>query len=56
MFLEDPHVLHDCGVDIQSRTWNMHRRVRKADATEVAVVWTMSESEVRSDAAMSREV
>ena len=56
MSLDDLRVVQSNGVEVQSHTWNMHRRIRKPDGTTAAVVWTMSQSEMRTDAARSRAV
>lgn len=56
MSLNDLRVVQSNGVEVQSHTWNMHCRIRKPDGTAAAVVWTMSESEMQSDTARSREV
>ncbi|PZN03945.1 MAG: hypothetical protein DIU76_09130, partial [Bacillota bacterium] len=44
------------GVEVQSHTYDMHRRViRKGDGAEVAMAWVMDEAQIRADMARARQ-
>ena len=44
------------GVEVQSHTYDMHRRViRERDGADVAMVWVMDEAEIRADMARARQ-